>query len=98
MGRAFQRLLPCFIGALLVPIFPFVSANMHEAMDKAMSFQKEQLQRMSDFLGPPELHEDFEPASAQTLRKRQSTITFSNPKAQEFLVDGTTLPDGAVFP
>ncbi|EIN06453.1 alpha/beta-hydrolase [Punctularia strigosozonata HHB-11173 SS5] len=66
---------------------------MHEDMDKAMSFQKEQLQRMSDFLGPPGSQEGTETLSARAPAKRESTITFSNPKAREFLVDGTKLPD-----
>lgn len=69
--------------------FQLAHASMHDAMDKAMSFQRDQLQRMgADFLGPPDTTEP------ETINKRQSPITFSNPKAQDFFVDGSTLPDG----
>ncbi|KAJ7039116.1 alpha/beta-hydrolase [Mycena alexandri] len=50
-----------------------------------MDIQREQLERLNDFLGP------MNPPMSTT--KRQSTITFSNPAAEQFFVDGTTIPD-----
>ncbi|KAF7298105.1 Carboxypeptidase Cpds [Mycena chlorophos] len=54
-------------------------------MEEAMQIQREQLARFSSFLGPT--------AQSQSHTKRQSTMTFSNPAAEAFLVDGTTIPD-----
>ena len=59
-----------------------------EGMDEAAAIQREQIERMRDFLGPRV--EEF----GQTMAKRESPISFSNPKAKEFFVDGTTIPDG----
>ena len=51
--------------------------------------QREAIARLhGDFLGPssqPEKREELSP-----------TITFHNPKAKEFFVDGRTLPDGKI--
>ena len=33
-------------------------------------------------------------SSSETLHKREALITFNNPKAKEFYVDGTKIPDG----
>ncbi|TFK75469.1 alpha/beta-hydrolase [Pluteus cervinus] len=49
-----------------------------------MQIQQEQLQRLSDLLGPPP------PSSGE---RRQSTIQFANPEAQKYYVDGTKIPD-----
>lgn len=61
-----------------------------EGMQEAMDIQREQLERLNDFLGP------MNPPMSTT--KRQSTITFSNPAAEQFFVDGTTIPDGMCGP
>ncbi|KAF9268719.1 alpha/beta-hydrolase [Marasmius fiardii PR-910] len=58
-----------------------------QGMEDAMEIQREQIQRMSNFLGP-----DVE----SSMKKRQQaapTITFSDPRAKQFLVDGTKIPD-----
>jgi carboxypeptidase D len=57
-----------------------------EGLEDAMAIQREQLERLGDFLGPMN-----QPSSTP---KRQSSITFSSPGAQQFFVDGTTIPDG----
>ncbi|KAF8918048.1 alpha/beta-hydrolase [Mucidula mucida] len=51
-----------------------------------MEIQREQLERLQTFLGPD--------ATSQ-LRARQDTptITFANPAAEAFFVDGTTIPE-----
>ena len=59
-------------------------------MDETIAIQREGLQRMRDFLGPEvprSLEKRAESAAA-------ATINFSNPAAQQFFVDGTTIPDG----
>ena len=64
-------------------------------MDESMARQRESLQRMRDFLGPDVVQGSEE---SQTPKRAASaappTITFSNPAAQQFYVDGSTLPDG----
>lgn len=57
-------------------------------MEDAMEIQREQLERLRGFLGPTE--------PSPTTVKRQAPITFSNPAAEQFFVDGTTIPDGAI--
>ncbi len=58
-----------------------------EGLEEAANFQAEQLENLRSFLGP----QSDQPA--QNV-KRDSTITFKNPKAEKFFVDGTKLPDG----
>ncbi|KAF7315184.1 Carboxypeptidase [Mycena indigotica] len=73
--------------ALLSLGFSQVSAlgGAMQGLEDAMQIQREQLARLGDFLGPtPQL---------QSVAKRESTITFSNPAAEKFFVDGTTIPD-----
>ncbi|ESK93701.1 carboxypeptidase cpds [Moniliophthora roreri MCA 2997] len=58
-----------------------------QGMEDAMEIQREQMQRMRDFLGPM--------ADPSALKKRQQepTITFANPAAEQFFIDGTTVPE-----
>lgn len=64
-------------------------------MENARSIQREQLERLQDFLGPP-----APPAPTSARRGpppppgKGSTITFKNPAAKKFFVDGTKIPDG----
>ncbi|KAE9408693.1 alpha/beta-hydrolase [Gymnopus androsaceus JB14] len=54
--------------------------------EESQKLQRDQLNRLRDFMGPKD---DF-------LAKRQAsspTINFTNPAAQQFFVDGTTIPD-----
>ncbi|KAF7321520.1 Carboxypeptidase [Mycena kentingensis (nom. inval.)] len=53
-----------------------------QGLEDAMAIQQEQMERLQSFLGPPE-----GPAITR------STMTFSNPAAQKFFVDGTTIPN-----
>lgn len=56
-----------------------------QGMEDAIDIQREQIQRMREFLGPtPDAKAERPP----------STITFSNPAAEQFFVDGTTIPEG----
>ncbi|KAJ7502903.1 alpha/beta-hydrolase [Mycena galericulata] len=74
--------------ALILSYAIFVTSASDGAMpglENAMNIQREQLARLNDFLGPTK-----EPSLTP---KRQSTITFSNPAAEQFFVDGTTIPD-----
>lgn len=57
-------------------------------LEDAMDIQREQLDRLQDFLGP--MNEPL----LSTPKRQESTITFSNPAAEKFFVDGTTIPDG----
>ena len=58
-----------------------------EGLEEAANFQAEQLERMRSFLGP-------QLQDAPQLSKREPIMTFKNPKAKEFHVDGTKIPDG----
>lgn len=75
----------------LVCSYAFKSAHSFggamEGLEDAMDIQREQLERLGDFLGPMNI-----PSSAPA--KRQSSITFSNPAAEKFFVDGTKIPLG----
>ena len=66
------------------------SGSAMEGMDTAESIQREQLERMRDFLAP-------RMEVGKTVAKREAPITFSHPRAKEFFVDGTTIPDGEVL-
>ena len=58
-----------------------------QGLEDAMEIQREQLERLHDFLGPM-----TQPSSA--TKRQESTITFSNPAAEKFFVDGTKIPLG----
>ena len=62
-----------------------------EGMETAEAIQREQLERMRDFLGPRASMEESE--VGKTVAKREAPIAFSNPRAREFFVDGTKIPD-----
>jgi carboxypeptidase D len=55
-------------------------------MENAIDIQREQLEHLRDFLGPV--------AITGQPTKRQDSIMFSNPAAEQFFVDGTKIPDG----
>lgn len=61
-----------------------------DGFEEAANFQLEHLESMRSFLGPPTAED------ASQHSKRDSTITFKNPRAQQFFVDGSKLPDGAL--
>ena len=63
-----------------------------EGMEIAESIQREQLERLRDFLGPHESSDNEE--VGKTVAKREALISFSHPRAKEFFVDGTKIPDG----
>ena len=88
MTSAFRLLL----GALLLSatgVFARFAGSAMEGMETAENIQREQLDRLRDFLGPVQP----EPATG-TVAKREAPISFSNPRAKEFFVDGTKIPDG----
>lgn len=62
-------------------------------MDESIAIQREGLERLRDFLGP-----DSFPDSQPVKRAAPPpTISFRNPEAQKFFVDGTKIPDGTDF-
>ncbi|KAG6920014.1 hypothetical protein DXG01_010082 [Tephrocybe rancida] len=61
------------------------SGSAMQGMDDAVAIQQEQIQRMHDFLGP---------ISDPGTPKPPPTITFNNPAAKKFFVDGTKIPEG----
>ncbi|EJD41864.1 alpha/beta-hydrolase [Auricularia subglabra TFB-10046 SS5] len=64
---------------------------MADAMRATLDIQREALERMQrEFLAPPPLPDKAKRADAG---KKQSTIQFRNPKARQFFVDGTSIPD-----
>lgn len=76
-----------WLTALLV-LTPFLNAVKCQdiGMENARNIQREQLARLQDFLGPP--------PPKPTAPAKESTISFKNPAAKKFLVDGTKIPDG----
>ena len=81
------------LGALLLSatgVLARFAGSAMEGMEAAQNIQREQLDRLRDFLGP--VPSDV-PAPG-TVAKRESPISFSNPRANEFFVDGTKIPDG----
>ncbi|KAI1789184.1 alpha/beta-hydrolase [Ganoderma leucocontextum] len=60
-------------------------------MKRAADIQRQQLDRLRDFLGP--IHTGAQDKAFEPFSKREATITFSNPKAEEYYVDGTKIPE-----
>ncbi len=76
-----------------LPVVSFIACayalgGAMQGMEDAMEIQREQLERLQTFLGPD---------ATSKLRARQDTptITFANPAAEAFFVDGTTIPEGS---
>ncbi|KAG6857722.1 hypothetical protein H0H87_004138 [Tephrocybe sp. NHM501043] len=61
------------------------SGSAMQGMDDAILIQQEQIQRMHDFLGPISNAKEPEPPAS---------ITFKNPAAKKFFVEGTKIPEG----
>lgn len=59
-------------------------------MDESMAIQREGLERLRDFLGP----NSFPDSQPVKRAAPPPTISFRNPEAQKFFVDGTKIPDG----
>lgn len=74
-----------FLAAANARIF---SGSAMEGMEEAANFQADQLERMRSFLGPQTPEQPSQPV------KREPIMTFRNPKARQFHVDGTKIPDG----
>jgi carboxypeptidase D len=70
------------------------ASDIQDGMERAAKFQRSQLDRMSDFLGPDVNGDTFASSTKEKRQSSGSTITFSNPAAQQFFVDGASLPDG----
>lgn len=88
------KLLLSTVLLLATPLCARFSGSAMEGMDTAEAIQREQLDRLRDFLGP-----DTAPSGGHTARsdtKKESLINFRNPRAKEFFVDGTTIPDGTL--
>ena len=59
-------------------------------MEDSIAIQREGLERLKSFLGP----NAYENSDAEKRAASEATISFSNPRAQEFFVDGANLPLG----
>ena len=91
MASALRLLLSILLLSAMAVVSRFAGTAM-EGMETAEAIQREQLDRLRDFLGP------IQPPQAEpdrgTVAKREAPISFSNPRANEFFVDGTKIPDG----
>ena len=63
-----------------------------EGMETAEAIQREQLERLRDFLGPQVSSEEGHTVRSES--RIESPINFRNPRAREFFVDGRSIPDG----
>ncbi|PPQ62919.1 hypothetical protein CVT24_006159 [Panaeolus cyanescens] len=81
-----RSLLTTFV-ALAIAQIGFAQSAM-DGLQNAMAIQREQVSRMQNFLASEAVPKRGPPSSPTT-----STITFSNPAARKFLVDGTKIPD-----
>lgn len=81
---------------LLIPVLAQAPpGSIQVAMENTMQIQQEAIARLkTDFLGPTLQNLEVSSSPPQTPSQKGSTITFHNPKAAEFFVDGTSLPDG----
>ena len=87
LNALFAAVAASFLAVAHARIF---SGSAMEGLEEAANFQVEQLERMRSFLGP-------QPEDAPQLSKREPVMTFKNPKAKQFHVDGTKIPDGKVI-
>ncbi|GLB37384.1 putative peptidase S10 family protein [Lyophyllum shimeji] len=79
-----RTLLSLVIGLFAVLHGVCALGSALQGMQDALDIQREQIQRMHEFLGPvPEANKPQPPA----------TITFKNPAAKKFFVDGTKIPE-----
>lgn len=81
----FKRHFSIFLGVVTALHGITASGSAMQGMDDAIAIQQEQIQRMHDFLGPVSNSKGSEPAT---------TMTFENPAAKQFFVDGTKIPEG----
>ncbi|KAG6876647.1 hypothetical protein C0993_001545 [Termitomyces sp. T159_Od127] len=81
----FGRYFSLFLGLVTALHGTKASGSAMQGMDDSKAIQQEQIQRMHDFLGPVSNSKGSEPAT---------TMTFNNPAAKQFFVDGTKIPDG----
>ena len=58
-------------------------------MRRAMDARRGQADRLQEMMGSTHASTQDTP-----VLKREASITFSNPRAQDFYVDGTKIPDG----
>ncbi|KAF7800102.1 hypothetical protein EIP86_011346 [Pleurotus ostreatoroseus] len=78
--------LSACLGSIVSPAFGRIfSGSAMEGFEESANMHLEHLQAMRGFLGPDEM-------PAQNV-KRDSAIEFRNPKAKQFFVDGTKIPD-----
>lgn len=80
---------PLVCSLLLSILTESVIASLHDAM-KHQRAHLERINRVNVNLAGP--------TSGMANRQDGSTISFANPAAEQFFVDGTTIPDGPSVP
>lgn len=96
----------CFFSLPLIHArAPPVPGGAQEAMENAMTIQREGLERLRSFLGPDPSQFSSDDGDFDKRQGSESpdaavpppTITFRNPEAAKFFVDGSRLPLGEFF-
>lgn len=82
--------LAACLGAVFSPaVGRIFSGSAMEGFEESANMHLEHLQAARGFMGPPE-------PPVQNV-KRDSTVQFRNPRAKQFFVDGTKIPDGSLL-
>lgn len=79
---------------ILLTLSVTVLSTLHQAqagVERALKFQRDQITRLTDFLGPSD---DIVERDVAAGFPPPQTISFKNPKAKQFLVEGTKIPNG----
>lgn len=82
-----RNLLSLSLVALVSALGVFGLGSALDGMDDSMEIQREQVERMRTMMGA-----NME-AMKQRLAAPSPAINFKNPKAEQFFVDGTTIPE-----
>jgi carboxypeptidase D len=82
-----RNLLSLSLAALVSTLGAFGQGSALDGMETAIEIQREQIERMRTMMS------DRMDVVNQRLAAPPSTVNFSNPKAKQFFVDGTKIPD-----
>ena len=77
-----------FLKLLLLAAISLMYTGVHADILEAMELQRQRLEQVQELRG-------FVPPSRGTFKRQDgSAISFANPRAEQFFVDGTSIPDG----